>query len=303
MNLPKYLHLFQTEEEHDDIYNCSSEEYIEPWVAYTEETDSVSYNLPPCPPDYTKEYFTVELLQSGRITNYYDGYSIYYSANDGETWAIMRGDEETPIYNAGQKILMRSTSPSSDEEIDNSFGFYVNAPFNVSGNILSLRYGENFTQYTTFDGWEWWICGGLFADSQVVSAENLILPAPAVSSHYQAMFSGCTQLIAAPQLTGTTLQQKCYHRMFKGCTALTTAPELPALSIPNSAYTEMFSGCTSLNYIKSMNTASFSSTRNENWVAGVSPTGTFVKNSAATWTNAFGNSAIPTGWNVETAET
>ena len=296
-----YLHLFKTQQEHDNIYNCSSEEYIEPWVGYVEQTDSVSFNMPPCPPDYTKEYFTIELLQSGKITNGYLGHSIDYSANDGETWTIMRENEETPIYDAGQKILMRSTSPMVEETNEN-FGFTVNAPFNVSGNILSLNYGENFTEHTTFDGWANWICGGLFANSQVVSAENLILPAPSMSSHYQAMFSGCTQLIAAPQLTGTTLQQKCYHRMFKGCTALTTAPELPALSIPKSAYTEMFSGCTSLNYIKAMFTTTPSTRYTQNWVSGVASSGTFVKNSAASW-NVRGVNGIPTGWNVETAET
>ena len=285
-----YLHLFKTQQEHDNIYNCSSEEYIEPWVGYVEQTDSVSFNMPPCPPDYTKEYFTIELLQSGKITNGYLGHSIDYSANDGETWTIMRENEETPIYDAGQKILMRSTSPMVEETNEN-FGFTVNAPFNVSGNILSLNYGENFTEHTTFDGWANWICGGLFANSQVVSAENLILPAPSMSSHYQAMFSGCTQLIAAPRLTGTTLQQKC-----------STAPELPALSIPNSAYTEMFSGCTSLNYIKAMFTTTPSTRYTQNWVSGVASSGTFVKNSAASW-NVRGVNGIPTGWNVETAET
>lgn len=38
------------------------------------------------------------------------------------------------------------------------------------------------------------------------------------------------------------------------------------------------------------------------WVTGVSSTGTFVKNAAATWTNTFGTSAIPSGWTVQTAE-
>lgn len=37
----------------------------------------------------------------------------------------------------------------------------------------------------------------------------------------------------------------------------------------------------------------------ESWLIGVSPTGTFVKNAAATWTNE--QAKIPTGWTVETA--
>ena len=37
-----------------------------------------------------------------------------------------------------------------------------------------------------------------------------------------------------------------------------------------------------------------------NWVSGVAASGTFVKNSAATW-NVTGTSGIPTGCTVETA--
>ena len=34
------------------------------------------------------------------------------------------------------------------------------------------------------------------------------------------------------------------------------------------------------------------------WLSGVSPTGTFVKNANATWTNT--DVGIPTGWTVQT---
>ena len=37
------------------------------------------------------------------------------------------------------------------------------------------------------------------------------------------------------------------------------------------------------------------------WVLDVSQTGTFVKNSAATW-DVTGVNGIPTGWTVETAD-
>jgi hypothetical protein len=62
----------------------------------------------------------------------------------------------------------------------------------------------------------------------------------------------------------------------------------------------MFQGCTSLNYIKAMFTTTPSTTYTNNWVQGVASTGTFVKNSAATW-DVRGTSGIPTGWTVENA--
>ena len=36
-----------------------------------------------------------------------------------------------------------------------------------------------------------------------------------------------------------------------------------------------------------------------NWVKNVAATGTFVKNSAATWTRT-GTSGVPSGWTIET---
>jgi hypothetical protein len=88
--------------------------------------------------------------------------------------------------------------------------------------------------------------------------------------------------------------------MFYGCTSLTTAPVLPATTLASSCYNGMFRGCTSLNYIKAMFTTEPSTNYTENWVNGVSATGTFVKNSTASWTTT-GVNGIPTGWTVQTA--
>ena len=128
-----------------------------------------------------------------------------------------------------------------------------------------------------------------------------------VSSCYQSMFSSCTGLTTAPELPATTLAQSCYSRMFNGCTSLVTAPELPATTLAQNCYYRMFYGCSNLNHIKAMFTSGSSSSLEydlsaytNNWVYGVASTGTFVKNSAATW-NETGVNGIPTGWDVQTA--
>ena len=59
------------------------------------------------------------------------------------------------------------------------------------------------------------------------------------------------------------------------------------------------SGCTNLNYIKAMFTTTPGEDYTYNWVRGVAASGTFVKNSQATW-NFTGNDGIPTGWTVVT---
>jgi hypothetical protein len=129
------------------------------------------------------------------------------------------------------------------------------------------------------------------------------LPATTLAgSCYDSMFYGCTSLTTAPELPATTLVNHCYYRMFDGCTSLTTAPELPATTLTSYCYYLMFNGCSKLNYIKMLATDISASYSLNNWVSGVSSTGTFVKNAIATWTTT-GISGVPEGWIVENAYT
>lgn len=119
-------------------------------------------------------------------------------------------------------------------------------------------------------------------------------------SCYESMFYNCRSLTTAPELPATTLAQRCYHSMFMNCTSLTTAPELPATTLALYCYQSMFYDCKSLNYIKAMFTSTPTSSYTGNWVYGVSSTGTFVKNSAATW-NITGVNGIPEDWTTVNA--
>ena len=121
-----------------------------------------------------------------------------------------------------------------------------------------------------------------------------------VSDCYQSMFKGCTSLVNAPELPATTLASGCYSSMFNGCTSLVNAPELSATTLVSNCYRYMFYGCTNLNYIKAMFTIKPTSTYTYNWVSGVASSGTFVKNSAATW-DVTGINGIPSGWTVQYA--
>ena len=117
---------------------------------------------------------------------------------------------------------------------------------------------------------------------------------------YGTMFAGCTSLTTAPALPATALTSSCYSSMFSGCTSMVNAPELPATTLVNWCYTNMFNGCSSLSNITCLATSSISSTNTENWVYGVSPTGTFTKASSATWST--GIDGIPSGWTVTDAQ-
>lgn len=127
------------------------------------------------------------------------------------------------------------------------------------------------------------------------------LPAMTLAnSCYSSMFRGCTSLTTAPALPATTLATYCYSNMFYGCTNLITAPELPATTLASSCYSSMFSTCSKLNYVKAMFTTTPSTTYTQNWVSGVAASGTFVKNTNATW-DVRGENGVPNGWTIVTS--
>lgn len=154
------------------------------------------------------------------------------------------------------------------------------------------------------------------------------LPATTMAVHcYRSMFNTCPSLLTAPNLPSTTLAEGCYYSMFShcsglttvqttlpattltnscyyymfiNCSSLTTAPVLPAKTLVSNCYTSMFKNCSSLNYIKAMFTTTPSTTYTKDWVSGVASSGTYVKNSSASYTTR-GVNAIPTGWTIQKA--
>lgn len=119
-----------------------------------------------------------------------------------------------------------------------------------------------------------------------------------VDNCYANLFLNCSSLTKAPELPSTTLAEGCYQGMFYTCTSLTTAPELPATTLVTDCYKNMFGNCSNLNYIKALFTTTPGSSYTTNWVKGVASTGTFVKNSEATW-NVTGINGVPTGWTIQ----
>lgn len=137
-----------------------------------------------------------------------------------------------------------------------------------------------------------------FCSSLVVPPK---LPATTlVASCYASMFNECTSLKIAPKLPATTLASSCYTSMFEGCDSLVAAPDLLATTLVNGCYERMFAECSNLKYIKAMFTTEPSNTYTYQWMDTVAENGTFVKNSAATWTNTGVNAVLPT-WTIQTA--
>ena len=106
-----------------------------------------------------------------------------------------------------------------------------------------------------------------------------------------------TKLTAAPSLPATILADFCYSFMFQGCTELISTPVLPAENLTVGCYCAMFLGCSKLNWVKMLAVDMQSRGSLEQWLVGVSSTGTFIKNKDAKW-ELIGDSGIPEGWTV-----
>lgn len=157
------------------------------------------------------------------------------------------------------------------------------------------------TVYLTIDSTSTECCSSMFklCTSLVNVVDTIKLNAKSLSANcYANMFVSCSNLVYGPELPATTLATYCYSFMFQSCKSLVTAPILPAKTLYSNCYNRMFIDCSSLNYIEAYFLTTPGTSYTTNWVSGVASSGTFVKNSAATW-NKTGVSGIPSRWTVE----
>ena len=132
------------------------------------------------------------------------------------------------------------------------------------------------------------------------------LPATTLAGEcYQYMFYGCESLTDVPSvLPATKLESDCYAGMFSGCTSLTAAPVLPATILVDGCYYNMFYVCTNLNSITSYAVYIPNSGCTEEWVEGVSGSGTFQINPVLDPADPqpwylYDPYGIPAGWIVK----
>ena len=245
-----------------------------------EDSEDCGY-VPPTPSPYETQYLTIESQSDNNSITFRNvgGASdmrrtIQVSTDGGTTWVNKVSSTSPTVLatlNTGDKLLLKGTNASYGSSTKRNV-ISSSDSITIYGNIMSLIYGDNFTNETELEA-NYTFEGLFLNNTNLLSVENLVLPA-------------------------TTLYNWCYRNMFNGCTSITTAPVLPATTLTVGCYQNMFYGCTSLNYIKAMFTTT-PSTETDNWVYGVAATGTFVKNSAASW-EVTGTNGVPSGWTVVT---
>ena len=174
---------------------------------------------------------------------------------------------------ANGKLYLKATADAWGASTYSSNSIKCSGNYNIGGNIMSLLYGDNHQEYTSFSS-KFNLCRLFYNNTNLVNAENLILPA-------------------------TTLTESCYYRMFYNCSALTTAPALPATTLVSNCYNNMFGDCTNLNSVTTYATDISAINCLNNWLAAVSATGDFYNLGGATYPS--GVSGIPSGWTIHTS--
>ena len=158
-------------------------------------------------------------------------------------------------------------------------------------NCTSLTTAPTFPNATTMGNT---CCRDMFNNCTSLTTAPELPATTLANDCYNSMFVDCKKLTTAPELPATTLVDSCYSAMFMRCSSLVNAPELPATTLASSCYNRMFNNCTKLNSITVYAQDISATGCTNNWLSGVSSTGTFNNMGFAPFET--GSSGIPSGW-------
>lgn len=157
------------------------------------------------------KYLTIEALENG-LTAKLSNNACQYST-DGKTWINLSKNTPTCSINSGEKLYFKGTiNPNSNTGIGT---FTISKPSNVSGNIMSMLYGNNVSNAFSLENKDGAFRSLFMNCFGIQNASDLLLPATKLSNGcYYEMFAGCISLKTAPVLPATTLAKNCYVSMF-----------------------------------------------------------------------------------------
>ena len=192
--------------------------------------------------------FTSEGTSKLSLANSNDNAPVLYYSTDAQNWTQWDYSELTfsanaPLYICGDNPDGFSfASPEGTNNKSSSFAVVGEAPFSVSGDVMSLL--DMNADVITIPSAGCFM--GLFGDCVTMVSAPALPATSLTASCYSYMFNGCTSLVSAPELPATVMAENCYSGMFWGCESLTTAPALPATTLADYCYENMFYQCSSL---------------------------------------------------------
>ena len=224
------------------------------------------------------------------IVYLHKGDVLYIKGNNSRYSYFSMDEEETGDTQYMNAIMLFPTKYCDTMEhleiyiMSSHYGVSLGTCVNISGNIMSLIYGDDFIDKTELTEENTSCFAYLFyMNPGINDVSHLILPA-------------------------TTLSNACYAGMFAYNSNILIAPELPTTTLVEGCYGEMFAGCTSLNYVKCLATDISAKDCVEgmltinSMVMQVPKVGVFIKNpDMHDWiveTSGETETTIPEGWIV-----
>lgn len=277
----KTLHYYTN----NTAYDADQTRPILPNVSFVDYENQVYYE------SYSHEYLTFKSLEDSNVIYFkcdddtYRGINtIQVSSNNGQNWTSYTASAAGTIIgtlDSGESILIKGNNDyygSFQEGYSKNF-FASTKNFEISGNILSLIFGDNYITQSLQSGDH---------------------TGPNSTAPFYGLFKDCTHLTSAKNLIMPRIINSKYFasHMFSDCTSLTTAPILPAQTLMQYCYEYMFYNCANLQSITCLATDISANYCIRNWVSGVAASGTFVKAEGMNnWTT--GSNGIPSGWTIE----
>lgn len=210
------------------------------------------------------QYFTIEVLTEGSFTistPQPESPTVYYSLNKN-SWTQWEyngtGLLKTLNLNTGDKLRIKSVLSDPIESGDGyKFSSSDDTEYNVSGNIMSLVYGDDFVGNDNFNDTmtssEFKPFEYMFQNNtNIRSAINLCLPSFILSSYMYASMFESSSLETAPTIIPAKICEGCYHHMFYDCKQLTGNIVIPEpigvdSNTPYDAYSGMFEDSPNIN--------------------------------------------------------
>lgn len=230
-------------------------------------------------------YFYVKNVsdQNGTLTtafNLTSGGSFEYST-DGVNWNSISDTTSFSLsVQSGNSVYLRGNTTKLTATSYVNGCIRMDVDHIVGGNPFSMLNKTNFNTMTTAPG-------GTYE-----------------SGHLLYLFRGDTHLIDASQITFgnvVTLKTSTLSQMFYGCTGLINGPELNdfdgTYGTNQGSCNSMFQGCSHLTNVK-IKTSVWDTGRYNNWLAGVSASGTIYAPTGSDIANYSGASGVPSGWTV-----
>ena len=236
-----------------------------------------NYNPPEI--DYTKEYLTITSFEDNNTCTFswYSGAqninSVSYS-KDKTNWTKTTSSGNINVYlNKGEKVYFKAsvnyTSGFRYGAFDTTYSsFHCTKKWEVSGNLMSMVYEDNFIDKTTFRTvnehcFLGFFCAGNYdvegtTWATLMSAKHFVCPITQITGTPHGCFARMFQhqpLIYAPKEMiyneGSTVPSNFFWGTFKDCTLLQETPLLNFTSFGSGTCTNCFNNASSLKRCKS----------------------------------------------------